>query len=243
MVHRDRPAFPPRSRATASSLVLALLAFPACGSSESSQVNNRGGSDAIGGGTNGGSGVDGGTAGASTGGARGGSDLGGGGASNGDAAGSGGASQGGAGAAGSGGSGASSTRGCPQSAPGNGAPCQPPVPGLTCYYDDCGATGAKTKAHCYTAIPEIGNPQQLWMVEKFPCEPRVDCSGITCPVDQVCVIFQGGAQVGQCSDQSCGSGPLECNCVKSCYEGCVLSSAGNDVTFTCNTCSDIRGCP
>ena len=239
-----RPALRARSDATSSVLLLALLALPACGSSESAQFNSLGGSATTGGGANGGSSVNGGAAGASgaaAGGARGGSD-GSAGMSNGGEAGSGGASRGGAGAGGSGGSGGVFTRGCPASAPSTGTPC-PTLAGLTCYYDDCGASGTKKKAACVTAIPEVGNPQQLWTVQTFPCGQRVDCENITCDAGLVCVILQGGAQFGQCSKQSCGSGSIECSCVQGCFPGCVMSSIGNDVTFTCNTCSDIRGCP
>ena len=233
---------PPRSGAKVLFLLLALCALPACGSSESSQGNHLGGSATSGGGADGGSSVDGGTAGA-TGGARGGSDAGRGGMANGGGAGSGGAPPGGGGAGGSSGSGGLSTRGCPASAPSAGTPCPPTLLGLTCYYDDCGASGTKKKAACFTAIPEIGNPQQLWAVQTFPCEPRVDCAATTCYADHVCVILEGGARIGQCSNQSCGSGPIECNCVQGCYQGCVMSSAGNDATFTCSTCADPRGCP
>jgi hypothetical protein len=245
----DWPMLLLRSGATVSSLLFALVAFPACGSSERADFNNLGGSATTGGGTNGGSSVHGGAAGASgtdaTGGTGGGSDVGSGGTSNGGEAGSGGAPRGGTGAGGGGsaGSAGSATRGCPSSAPSNGTPCPPTLAGLTCYYDDCGATGTKKKAACFTAIPEIGNPQQLWTVQTFPCEARDDCAAMTCPSDKVCVIMEGGARIGQCSSQSCGSGPIECNCVQGCHQGCVLSNAANDVTFTCNNCSDIRGCP
>jgi hypothetical protein len=243
----NKPMLRPHSGATSSSLLLlALLALPACGSSESAQFNNLGGSATAGGGADGGGGVNGGTAGASgaqaAGGAQGGSDAGRAGMSSGGEAGSGGASRGGAGAGGSGGSGGAFTRGCPASAPSAGTPC-PTLAGVTCYYDDCGASGTKKKAACVTAIPEVGNPQQLWTVQTFPCGQRVDCGNLTCDADQVCVILQGGAQIGQCSKQSCGSGSIECSCVQGCFPGCVMSSIGNDVTFTCSTCSDIRGCP
>jgi hypothetical protein len=217
------PALPCRSAATALSLLLALLAFPACGSSESSPGNHLGGSATTGGGT------DGGTDGES------------GGMASGGRASPGGASAGGA-AAGGGGSGGSPTRGCPAAAPSTGTPC-PALPGVTCYYDDCAASGVKKKAACFTAIPEVGNPQQLWTVQTFPCDRQVDCGNVTCSADQACVILQGGAQIGQCSKQSCGSGSIECSCVQGCYPGCVMSSAGDDATFTCNTCADIRGCP
>lgn len=232
-----------RSGATASSLLLlALVAFPACGSSESAEFNNVGGSATTSGGTNGGNSANGGAAGASgthaTGGTRGGSDTGRGGNANGGEAGSGGAS----GAGGSGGSGGALTRGCPASAPSAGIPCRD-LPSVTCYYDDCGASGTKKKAACVTVIPEIGNPQQVWTVQTFPCDQRVDCGNVTCPADEVCVILQGGAQIGQCSKQSCGSGSIECSCVQGCFPGCVMSSIANDVSFTCSTCSDIRGCP
>ena len=240
----NRPVLRPRSDATASLLLLALLALPACGSSESAQFNNLGGSASAGGGADAGGSVNGGAAGASgaaAGGARGGSD-GSAGMSNGDEAGSGGASRGGAGAGGSGGSGGVLTRGCPASAPSTGTPC-PTLPGVTCYYDECGASGTKKKAACVTAIPEVGNPQQLWTVQTFPCDQRVECGNITCDAGQVCVVLQGGTQIGQCSKQSCGSGSIECSCVQGCFPGCVMSSIGNDVTFTCSTCSDIRGCP
>lgn len=243
------PPHGPRSR-TAMSLLLVLAWFgaPACGSSSSSVPldgseesgvagnASSGGSNSQGGAAAGASGADA-VAGVSSGGAS--------------AAGSSGASGGGrsaagassGGAAGASGSGGTAGRGCPALAPTQAAGCTTPTPlGITCFYDDCGGSGVRKKASCTTAIPAIGNPVQQWMVETSACE-QLDCANTTCSVGQACVIFEGGARFGQCAAQSCGTGPIECNCVTGCYPGCVLSNFGTGATFTCNTCSDPRGCP
>jgi hypothetical protein len=227
-------------------LVLAWFGAPACGSSTSGlQSDGSGGSAMAGSAASGGSTPEDGTsAGASGAHSAAGVNSGGGNDAGSSGASSAGKSAGGAsGNAGASGAGGTSGRGCPASAPSQGEHCLPPAPlGVPCFYDDCGASGARKKATCTTAIPEIGSPIQQWTVETSTCEP-LDCSGMPCPTGQACVIFEGGARIGQCASQSCGTGPIECACVMGCYEGCILSSLGPGATFTCSTCSDPRGCP
>lgn len=226
-------------------LTLAWLGVAACGSSTSgTPSSDSGGTATAGNNATGGSTSEGGSA-AGVSGANAAAGVNAGGASSG--ASSGGASSGGSlagggsGNAGAGGGG-SSGRGCPASAPAQGAPCGPAALGLLCFYDDCANAGARKEARCTTAIPEIGNPVQLWTVNTSACE-SFECGGQTCQAGQACVVLQGGARIGQCAPQSCGTGSLECGCVTGCYPGCTLQGFGPIATFTCNTCSDPRGCP
>jgi len=247
-----------RSRAATSALlVFTCFGVQACGASGSTTPGDGAGGGGLAGTTsNGGTKPDGGASAGASGGdtaaagvnSNGGSDSGTGGASSGgNSAGgtpSGGKSAGGAsGNAGAGGSGGMLGRGCPASAPSEGSPCPPPaLLGVTCFYDDCSGAGVRKKATCTTAIPELGNPVQLWSVATSACEP-LRCDAMTCSTGQVCVILEGGARIGQCAPQSCGTGPIECQCVKGCYQGCILSPIEAAATFTCNTCADPRGCP
>jgi hypothetical protein len=230
-----------RQAATSVLLVLTWCGVLACGSSNSpAPSDDSGGSAVAGTASSGGSTSEGGTSTGASGGAAaagGGSDAGRSGAA------SGGKSDGGAsGSAGPSGSGGTSGRGCPASAPAEGGLCPPALLGMPCFYDDCGGSGVRKKATCITAIPEIGNPIQQWTVTTSACEP-IDCLAMACQTGQVCVILEGGARFGQCAPQSCGTGPIECDCVTGCHAGCTFSGFGPAATFTCNTCSDPRGCP
>ena len=246
---------PRRSGVLASAPLVALMVLAACGNSTGSTSTASGGSATLGGAAPGGAHASGGND--EAGGGRladsgaggretsGGTSSGGtssGGTSSGGASGSGGVTSGGAHSDGGSGGGATS-RGCPSVVPGTGNDCAPNLLGLVCFYEDCSGSSGRARATCATAIPEIGNPVQRWIVDKTPCESRVDCAGVSCAAGEVCVIYEGGARFGQCGVQTCGAGPIECNCVSGCSVGCVLSSAEGGPAFTCNTCSDPRGCP
>lgn len=155
-----------------------------------------------------------------------------------------GGSAGNGGASGNGGTAGTSASACPSTAPGNGNLC-PDFVGRTCYYDDCGGRG-RIKAMCATTIPNVGNPIQQWSIETFPCGVDAECadSGVDpCPVGKVCLTLEGGALITECVDHTCGTGPIECDCVTGCFGVCTPNTMDGAITYRCNTCSDPRGCP
>jgi len=152
------------------------------------------------------------------------------------------ASGGHAGTGGVAGAGGASASACPAAAPSNGVACSAALQGNTCYYDDCSGLGRRTKATCVFLGAGAGS-QGMWSVETSLCGDLVACDGDgashACPVGQACLVMEGGALITQCADHTCGSGPIECDCVKGCFTGCIKQG----FTFTCSTCADPRGCP
>lgn len=131
---------------------------------------------------------------------------------------------------------------CPTAAPSNASPCPTSLQGTSCYYDDCSASGGRKRAVCSSS----GSAQPAWAVDSFPCGVQTMCAGDgagqSCPVGQVCLVLESGSRTVQCVPHSCGTGPITCDCVQGCFTGCSMSSAQQAVTFTCNTCTDPRGC-
>jgi hypothetical protein len=233
-----------RARALASGLaVLFALAMASCGSS-SSDAGTRGaaGHGTAGTGTVGGTASedDDGAAGSHIG--KGGSGSGGSGGAAGGAPGVPGSGAGAGGTAESGGadSGGTSARECPDEVPGNGTPCPSALRGSACYYDDCNGLGRRSRAVC-PALQPGDTSAPSWLIDTFACDEAADCgsaSAQSCPVGQVCLIMEGGAPITTCVEHSCGAGPIECDCVEGCFDGCYPSSKSEGVSFTCNACSE-----
>jgi hypothetical protein len=129
-----------------------------------------------------------------------------------------------AGSGGSGGGGGSAASACPSSVPTLNASCTVP---RTCYYEDCTDTG-RTLARCVDGA---------WSLDTGPCATGVSCQAQTCPVGQVCVERIGGALIAECVQNTCGTGPIGCDCLQSCAGTCTVGgSVPSGITIMCNTC-------
>jgi hypothetical protein len=123
---------------------------------------------------------------------------------------------------------------CPAAPPSDGDECT--TSSFLCAYEDCGAAG-RTVAYC----------SGTWSVELAPCDAPVVCGGSfgfgECAADEVCLVSAGGAVSQECVQNTCGDGPLECDCLTGCFGECALSgSATMGLTMSCNTCPD-ASCP
>jgi hypothetical protein len=181
-----------------------------------------------------GAGAEGGAAGGEVGGAAGA-------AAGGSSSGGAGMDTGGAGSGGDAGSGGAPASECPAEMPVDDMPCPSSLEGATCYYDDCEGLGSRSRASCPARQPgDAAEP--AWAVSTFPCGVEVECGGNasaqTCPIGEVCLVMEGGAPIGQCAEHSCGTGPIQCDCVEGCFDGCYPLITDQGVTFACNTCSE-----
>jgi hypothetical protein len=136
----------------------------------------------------------------------------------------------GSGSGGRGGGGGASAPVCPAAPPAPAASC---TVAQTCFYEDCSDTG-RTVARCVDGA---------WSVEKAPCTTGVPCQGQTCAVGQLCVQRVGGALIAECDQNTCGTGPIGCGCLQSCFGTCTVGgSVQSGVTIMCNTCPS-NTCP
>lgn len=122
---------------------------------------------------------------------------------------------------------------CPTSAPRMGDACS--VESAFCPYVDCSGRGV-VRAHCVSGA---------WAVTEEACAP-VSCphaSSGTCAAGQICVVNVGGAVIGMCVPNPCGTGAVTCDCV--CGGDCVSFPEPTDppLHFSCNTCHTAGGCP
>jgi hypothetical protein len=94
---------------------------------------------------------------------------------------------------------------------------------LTCTYMNCGDVGVAT-ATC--------RDDRRWDVETRACE-EVVCEQETCAAGFVCVKTVAGFPNGSCVENTCGEGPIGCEC-----PGCgELPCTANGLTIECNACS------
>jgi hypothetical protein len=130
----------------------------------------------------------------------------------------------GSGPAGSGGGGGSAASPCPASLPTLNETCTVP---RSCYYEDCSDTG-RTIARCVDGA---------WSLDTGPCASGVFCQAETCPIGQICLERIGGALITECVQNTCGAGPIGCDCLQSCTGSCTVGgSVPSGVTIMCNTC-------
>jgi len=147
----------------------------------------------------------------------------------------GGAAGGGAAGAGSGGAkqgagGGAATTTCPATVPPGGTACT--FIGSTCFYEDCSGIGRST-AQC---------AQGKWLTDTKPCA-EVACHSTQCASGQMCGIAQGGAFLTMCTQPTCGSGPITCECAHApCSDCTITGDATQGITLMCNTCPQ-GGCP
>lgn len=134
---------------------------------------------------------------------------------------------------GAGGSGGAAP-GCPDAPPSAGSECE--SSGQVCGYEDCGGVG-RTVAHCL----------DTWVVETAACDDTVTCQGFgaadPCGYGQVCVVLLSGIAQQLCVDNTCGDGPVSCDCIEGCYGVCgVVGDAAIGITISCNACPSQDGC-
>jgi len=123
---------------------------------------------------------------------------------------------------------APTTTTCPNAPPADGDTC---TAARSCFYEDCAGVG-RTVATC---------GQGTWSVTSGPCDTVVCENGITgtsCDVGKVCVAIASGVPVNLCVPNSCGTGPVSCDCVESCIGSCsVRGTVANGIVIDCNPCS------
>jgi hypothetical protein len=101
---------------------------------------------------------------------------------------------------------------------------------MQCHYEDC-ATFGRVLAVCNNGA---------FMELRGACT-AVNCSGVhgtTCPAGQICVERIGGALIRECVPNSCGAGPISCDCLGlQCPGPCVITGAPEAGTIAkCNNC-------
>lgn len=125
-----------------------------------------------------------------------------------------------------GGGGAPDAPPCPIAAPASATSCA--SNGQVCFYEDCSGAG-RSVATC-----RIGT----WTVDVGPCE-AVQCAypaNMTCPSGQLCSVAVGGTLTVRCVENSCGTGPITCDCVSSCAGCLVTGDLNRGVSLSCSTC-------
>jgi hypothetical protein len=142
--------------------------------------------------------------------------------------------QGAKGGGGSAGGGGATGTPCPSAPPLNGSPCA----GQDCYYEDCAGLG-RTIALCH--------PEGTFQVQTTACT-AVACSlsavgGPSCPAGMICMQVAGGAVSDTCVSNTCGTGPIGCNCLTSCVGTCTVSGNAQGTEVSCNTCPQGQFCP
>jgi hypothetical protein len=134
------------------------------------------------------------------------------------------AGSGGSNSAGMGNTGGATGAPCPEMPPQAGAPCA--ELGQTCAYEDC-AGGGRTIARCQ---------QQAWSIDSGTCEDTVFCNNIQCDAGQICLTVASGALLQQCVENTCGSGPVGCDCIDGCSGECVVVGSASGIHISCNAC-------
>jgi hypothetical protein len=132
----------------------------------------------------------------------------------------------------SGGAGGGET--CPSTPPLNGSPCS----GRDCYYEDCVGAG-RTIARCH--------PEGTFEVQTTACT-AVSCSlsadgGASCQAGTICLRFAGSPVSENCVSNSCGTGPIGCDCLSSCVGTCTLSGNAHGIGIICGICPPGQLCP
>jgi hypothetical protein len=122
---------------------------------------------------------------------------------------------------------------CPEAPPRDGDPCDATS---RCYYEDCTGVG-RTVATC---------TQGVWSVSVGACRTYVCQSGTvstSCAAGTVCVAIASGFPVAQCASNSCGSGPISCDCLSSCVGACsVRGTAADGLVVDCSPSCPPGGC-
>ena len=114
---------------------------------------------------------------------------------------------------------------CPADPPVDGTACDQTLP---CQYFRCADVGLVT-AQCLGLT---------WAVGETPCD-TFECFGETCGPDQLCLDMSGGAAIGQCVDNPCGTAPVGCGCLDT-----ICATRGDDCmyfgsrTFRCSAGCD-----
>jgi hypothetical protein len=111
---------------------------------------------------------------------------------------------------------------CPDTVPAHDDPCD--ETNATCTYMDCTDVGVST-ATCRT--------DGRWDLAVAECG-EVFCENETCAPGFVCVVSVAGFPQGACVENTCGEGPIGCEC-----PGCPDAANGCTswgLTLECNTC-------
>ena len=118
---------------------------------------------------------------------------------------------------------------CPAHAPAEGASCD--LPSQACTYEDCEGAG-RSVTRCENGA---------WTVENAPCADEVHCVGspgaTSCVKGEVCLTIASGAIFTMCIPNSCGDGPIGCDCLQGCSGQCSLFASIDGVSISCNTCT------
>jgi hypothetical protein len=118
---------------------------------------------------------------------------------------------------------------CPQTAPKNGSACS--SSNGTCYYEDCAGAG-RSLATCVASA---------WQVESAACSsyrcevPNTVGGGLTCTAGQICVITTNTSfnVTPTCVDQTCGTRPMDTDCVKDLTGNCSPKYSLSGVVVNC----------
>jgi len=95
----------------------------------------------------------------------------------------------------------------------------------TCTYMDCEGAGVTT-ATCRT--------DKLWDVTERPCN-ETHCAGDVCAPGEICVVLGSGYPRPSCVENTCGTGPIGCECPGCPAEATGCTSYGLGVE--CNMCN------
>jgi hypothetical protein len=111
---------------------------------------------------------------------------------------------------------------CPDTVPVHDDPCD--QTNATCTYMDCADVGVST-ATCRT--------DGRWDLAVAECG-EVFCENETCAPGFVCVVSVAGFPQGACVENTCGDGPIGCEC-PGCPDGANGCTSWG-LTLECNTC-------
>jgi hypothetical protein len=111
--------------------------------------------------------------------------------------------------------------GCPASPPADGSPCT----GSSCFYQICASAG-RVAATCANGT---------WSVKSAPCAAFSCSTGTPCQPNDLCVEHAGVPMKRECVSNSCGMGPVSCDCVPSCAGVCTVSgTAESGIHIACD---------
>jgi hypothetical protein len=119
--------------------------------------------------------------------------------------------------------------GCPAVPPADEAACSS---AMRCYYPRCEDEGNVVTATCAGAAWSVST-------DTFACEGLV-CPGGSCGETQLCLDRSQGAEMGDCVDNPCGTGPLTCACLEEICGHLECTIIGPR-TFRCDEACE--GCP
>lgn len=112
---------------------------------------------------------------------------------------------------------------CPDTVPLHPDSCRPE--GQTCFYEDCSGAG-RSVVTCENGV---------WHVNVGACE-EVQCaypSTTTCPPGQLCAVTAGDTLSARCIENTCGKGPITCECAGSCDTCSVGGNMGRGISLSC----------